>query len=128
MIRIILPAHLRTLASADREVHLEVPTPITQRSILDALESHYPMLRGTIRDHITQNRRPLVRFFACEEDISHDSPDAALPDAVATGVEPFFIIGAIAGGSGTGFKNISRRGAEAQRKKLCASAPLRETL
>jgi molybdopterin synthase sulfur carrier subunit len=128
MIRVILPAHLRTLASADREVHLEVPTPITQRSILDALESHYPMLRGTIRDHITQNRRPLVRFFACEEDISHDSPDAALPDAVATGVEPFFIIGAIAGGSGTGFKNISRRGAEAQRKKLCASAPLRETL
>ncbi len=98
MIRVILPAHLRTLASTNREVQLEVPSPITQRSILDALESRYPMLRGTIRDHVTHNRRPLVRFFACEEDISHDSPDTPLPDVIATGAEPFFIIGAIAGG------------------------------
>jgi sulfur-carrier protein len=102
MIRVILPAHLRTLANVDREVHLEVPNPVTQRSILDALESRHPMLRGTIRDHNTQQRRPLVRFFACEEDISHDSPDAPLPDAIATGAEPFFIIGAIAGGSDGG--------------------------
>jgi sulfur-carrier protein len=98
MIRVILPAHLRTLASADREVQLEVPNPITQRSILDALEFRYPMLRGTIRDHVSQQRRPLVRFFACEEDISHDSPDIPLPEKIATGAEPFFIIGAIAGG------------------------------
>ena len=99
MIRVILPAHLRTLANTDREVQLDVPSPVTPRSILDALESRYPMLRGTMRDHVTQNRRPLVRFFACEEDISHDSPDTPLPDAIATGAEPFFIIGAIAGGS-----------------------------
>ena len=98
MIRVVLPAHLRTLASVDREVQLEVKTAVTQRSVLDALEAKYPMLRGTIRDHVTQKRRPLVRFFACEEDLSHESPDAPLPDAVASGKEPFFIIGAIAGG------------------------------
>lgn len=98
MIRVILPAHLRTLAGVDGEVKLEVEGPATQRTVLDALEARYPMLRGTIRDHITQQRRPFVRFFACEEDLSHESPDAPLPEAVATGVEPFFIIGAIAGG------------------------------
>ena len=99
MIRVILPPHLRTLANVDRTVELEVPSPVTQRSILDALESRYPMLHGTIRDHVTRERRPLVRFFACEEDVSHDSPDAVLPGAIATGAEPFFIVGAIAGGS-----------------------------
>lgn len=98
MIRVILPTHLRTLANVDREVTLDVPPPITQRTILDALESKYPMLRGTIRDQTTHIRRPLVRFFACEEDWSHESPDAPLPDAVAQGKEAFFIIGAIAGG------------------------------
>ena len=94
----MLPQHLQTLAHAGREVQVEVAGPVTQRSVLDALEARYPTLRGTIRDHVTQQRRPLVRFFACEEDISHDSPDAPLPEAVATGAEPFFIIGAIAGG------------------------------
>jgi hypothetical protein len=98
MIRVILPAHLRILANVAREVQLDVPGPVTARSILDALEARYPTLRGTIRDQVTQQRRPMVRFFACEEDVSHDSPDAALPDAVASGAEPFFIIGAIAGG------------------------------
>ena len=98
MIRVILPAHLRTLASADREVQLEVTPPITPRAIVGALESKYPMLRGTIRDQVTQQRRPLVRFFACEEDISHESPDTILPAKIASGDEPFFIVGAIAGG------------------------------
>jgi molybdopterin synthase sulfur carrier subunit len=98
MIRVILPQHLRTLADVDREVQLEVTGPVTQRSILDALEDRHPMLRGTIRDHLTQKRRPLVRFFACEDDVSNESPDAPLPDTVASGKEPFFIIGAIAGG------------------------------
>ena len=98
MIRVILPHHLRTLANTDREVQLDVPPPVTQRSVLDALEARYPMLRGTVRDHVTQKRRALVRFFACEEDLSHEPPDATLPEAVASGKEPFFIIGAIAGG------------------------------
>ena len=98
MIRVILPAHLRTLAKVDREVKLDVDGPVTQRSILDAIEARYPTLRGTIRDHVTHLRRPLVRFFACEEDVSHDPPDALLPEAIATGEEPFFIVGAIAGG------------------------------
>jgi molybdopterin synthase sulfur carrier subunit len=98
MIRVVLPAHLRTLARVEGDVELEVEGQITQRSILDALEARYPMLRGTIRDHVTQERRPFLRFFACEGDLSHESPDAPLPDAVASGAEPFFIIGAIAGG------------------------------
>jgi len=98
MVRVILPQHLRTLAQVDREVQLEVKPPVTQRSILDALEARYPMLRGTTRDHVTQIRRPLVRFFACQEDLSHESPDALLPEDVASGKEPFYIIGAIAGG------------------------------
>ena len=98
MIRIVLPAHLRTLARVSGDVELEVEGPATQRSVLDALEAQYPMLCGTIRDHVTQQRRPYVRFFACEEDLSHEPPDAPLPDAVASGAEPFFIIGAIAGG------------------------------
>jgi hypothetical protein len=98
MIRIILPFHLRTLAHVGSEVELEVEAPITQRSVLDALEARYPMLRGAIREHGTQQRRPFLRFFACEEDISHQSPDAPLPDAVISGKEPFIIIGAIAGG------------------------------
>jgi sulfur-carrier protein len=98
MIRVILPAHLRTLAKVSGEVQLEVVGPVTQRSVLDALEARYPMLCGTIRDHVTQQRRPFVRFFACEEDLSHDPPDAPLPDAVASGAEPFLLVGAIAGG------------------------------
>ena len=98
MIRIILPAHLRILAQINGEVTVEVEGVATQRSVLDALEARYPMLRGTIRDHVTQQRRPFVRFFACEEDLSHESPDAPLPDAVATGKEPFLLVGAIAGG------------------------------
>ncbi len=98
MIRIVLPFHLRTLAQAGAEITLEVTGAITQRSVLDALESAYPMLRGTIRDQGTQQRRPFLRFFACEEDLSHDSPDAPLPEAVASGAEPFLIVGAIAGG------------------------------
>jgi len=98
MIRVILPFHLRTLARVDGEVKLEVEGPITQRSVLDALEARFPMLRGTIRDHVTQQRRAFVRFFACEEDLSHESPDAPLPDAVAMGTEPFLVVGAIAGG------------------------------
>ena len=98
MIRVELPQHLRTLAQVGREIQLDVPPPITQRSVLDALEARYPVLRGTIRDHVTQQRRPFLRFFACEEDLSHQSPDATLPDSVASGTEPFLIIGAIAGG------------------------------
>ena len=98
MIRVVLPHHLRTLANVGREVQLEVDSPVTQRSILDALEARYPMLRGTIRDYGTQQRRPLVRFFACEDDLSHDPPDTPLPDKVASGAEPFVILGAIAGG------------------------------
>lgn len=98
MIRVVLPAHLRTLARVDGEVTLDVKGEITQRSILDALEARYPMLRGTIRDHGTLKRRAFVRFFACEQDLSHESPDALLPDAVATGTEPFLIVGAMAGG------------------------------
>jgi sulfur-carrier protein len=98
MIRVLLPAHLRTLARVGTEVTLEIEGPITQRSVLDALEARYPMLGGTIRDHVTRQRRPFLRFFACEEDLSHEPPDAPLPDAVASGAEPFIIIGAIAGG------------------------------
>ncbi len=98
MIRVVLPAHLRTLARVSGDVELRVEGPVTQRSVLDALEARYPMLRGTIRDHVTLQRRPFLRFFACEEDLSHESPDAPLPDAVASGAEPFWIIGAIAGG------------------------------
>ncbi len=98
MIRVVLPPHLRTLARVDGEVELEVAGAVTQRSVLDALETCYPMLRGTMRDHVTQLRRPLVRFFACGEDLSHEPPDAALPDAIAQGSEPFLVIGAIAGG------------------------------
>ncbi len=98
MIRVVLPPHLRTLAKVSGDVELAVEGRVTQRSILDALESRYPMLRGTIRDQTTQERRPFLRFFACEEDFSHESPDAPLPDKVASGAEPFFIIGAIAGG------------------------------
>ena len=99
MIRVVLPQHLRTLAHVGSEVTIEVEGPATQRSVLEAIEARYPMLRGTIRDHITQQRRPFLRFFACEEDLSHEAPDAPLPDAVTSGKEPFLIIGAIAGGS-----------------------------
>jgi len=98
MIRVILPQHLRTLAHVGSEVTLEVEGPVTQRSVLDALEARYPMLRGAIRDHVTLQRRPFLRFFACEEDLSHETPDAPLPDSVASGKEPFIVIGAIAGG------------------------------
>jgi len=98
MIRVVLPAHLRTLARVDGEVQLQVDGPLTQRAVLDALEARYPMLRGTIRDHVTQRRRPFLRFFACQQDLSHELPDTPLPDAVATGGEPFLIVGAIAGG------------------------------
>jgi hypothetical protein len=98
MIRVVLPAHLRTLARVNGEVTVKVEGPVTQRSVLDALEAQYPMLRGTIRDHGTLKRRTFVRFFACEQDLSHESPDAPLPDAVATGAEVFLIVGAMAGG------------------------------
>jgi len=98
MIRVILPAHLRLLAKAAGEVELEVEGPATLRSVLDALEARYPMLRGTIRDHVTRERRPFIRFFACAEDLSHESPDALLPEAVAAGREPLLLVGAIAGG------------------------------
>ena len=98
MIRVMLPTHLRTLARVDGEVQLGVEGPVTQRAVLDALEARYPMLRGTIRDHVTQRRRAFVRFFACEQDLSHESPDVPLPDAVATGAEPLLIVGAMAGG------------------------------
>jgi sulfur-carrier protein len=98
MIRVVLPAHLRSLSRVGGEVELDIPGPVTQRSVLDALEARYPMLRGTIRDHVTQKRRAFVRFFACEQDLSHESADAPLPDAVVKGEEPFLIIGAMAGG------------------------------
>ncbi len=98
MIRVVLPAHLRTLAHVDGEVKLEVEGRATLRSVLDALEARYPMLRGTIRDHVTHQRRPFLRLFACELDLSHESPDAPLPDAVATGAEPLLVVGAMAGG------------------------------
>src|SRR3982074_285081 len=98
MIRVVLPAHLRTLASFHGEVELEVRVRVTGRSVLDALEERFPMLRGTIREHVTQQRRPFLRFFACGEDLSHESPDASVPDAVVSGSEPFLVVGAIAGG------------------------------
>jgi hypothetical protein len=98
VIRVVLPAHLRTLAEVGAEVTLAIDGPVTQKTVLDALESHYPVLSGTIRDHVTKKRRPFVRFFACEEDLSHESPDAPLPAAVASGAEPLLIVGAIAGG------------------------------
>jgi hypothetical protein len=98
MIRVLLPPHLRTLAKVKDEVELEVAAPATLRSVLDALEARYPVLRGTIRDHVTLQRRPFLRFFACEEDLSHEPPDTPLPDAVASGKEPLIVLGAIAGG------------------------------
>jgi molybdopterin synthase sulfur carrier subunit len=98
MIRVVLPTHLRTLAKVEGEVTLDVVGPVTQRSVLDALEARYPVLRGTIRDHASGQRRPFIRFFACEQDLSHEPPDAPLPNAVATGAEPFMVVGAIAGG------------------------------
>lgn len=98
MIRVILPSHLRTLARVGAEVRLEVAGPVTQRSVLDALEAAYPVLQGTIRDHVTQRRRPLLRFFACETDLSFEEPDTVLPEAVVTGAEPYIVLGAIAGG------------------------------
>jgi molybdopterin converting factor small subunit len=98
MIRVILPAHLRALAKVPGEVQLDIEGPATQGSVLSALEARYPMLRGTIRDQVTQQRRPFVRFFGCGQDLSHESPDAPLPDAVASGAEPFLLVGAIAGG------------------------------
>lgn len=98
MIRVYLPGHLRTLAKVSGEVSLNFAGPVTQRSILNALEAEYPMLRGTVRDHVTQVRRPFVRFFACSEDLSHEPPDSLLPEAVASGEEPFLVVGAIAGG------------------------------
>ena len=98
MIRVVLPVHLRTLARVSGEVRLEIAGPVTQRSVLDALESQYPMLQGTIRDHVTKKRRAFIRFFACQEDLSNAAPDAPLPEVVATGVEPYLIVGAMAGG------------------------------
>jgi hypothetical protein len=97
-VRVVLPAHLRTLAGVGGEISLEVASPVTQRTILDALEAHYPMLRGTVRDQVTQARRPLVRFFACEQDLSNERIDAPVPDAVVSGAEPYLIVGAMAGG------------------------------
>ncbi len=98
IVRVVLPAHLRTLARVDGEVKLDIEGQVTQRSVLAALETEYPMLRGTIRDQVTQERRAFVRFFACQEDLSHESPDVPLPDAVASGAEPFLVVGAMAGG------------------------------
>ncbi|MGB0911159.1 MAG: MoaD/ThiS family protein [Nitrospirales bacterium] len=98
MIRVVLPAHLRTLARIDGEVQLNVEGWVSQQSVLDSLEAHYPMLQGTIRDHVTHKRRPFIKFFAGEQDLSHEPPDALLPDSIATGVEPFLIVGAMAGG------------------------------
>jgi hypothetical protein len=98
MIRVVLPTHLKTLARVQGEVQLELEGPVSQGSILDALETRYPMLRGTMRDQVTHTRRPFVRFFACQQDLSHDSPDTPLPQAIATGAEPFLVIGAMAGG------------------------------
>ena len=98
MIRVVLPYHLRVLAQTNGEVQLAVEGPVTQRSVLDALEARYPMLRGTVRDQVTQQRRPMLRFFACQDDLSHEPPDAPLPAAVASGAEPFWVVGAVAGG------------------------------
>jgi hypothetical protein len=98
MIRVVLPAHLRTLANVKGEVTLEIPDPVTQVAVLDELEARYPVLRGTIRDQASKQRRPFIRFFACEEDLSHDSPRSSLPDAVIAGREPFVVVGAMAGG------------------------------
>ena len=98
MIRVVLPMHLRTLAQVGREIELELGGPATLRSVLDALEERYPVLRGSIRDHVTLKRRPFLRFFACEQDLSHEPPDSPLPEAIATGAEPFLVVGAIAGG------------------------------
>jgi sulfur-carrier protein len=98
MIRVVIPAHLRTLARVNGDLEIEVVGPATPQTVIDAIEARYPMLQGTIRDHVTKQRRAYLRYFACEEDISHESPDAPLPDSVASGAEPFFIIGAIAGG------------------------------
>jgi len=98
VIRVILPFHLRTLARVDKDVELEIDGAVTQRAVLDALEARYPVLRGTMRDHVTHERRPFIRFFACQEDLSHESPDSPLPDAVVKGSEPFVVLGAIAGG------------------------------
>jgi hypothetical protein len=98
MVRVILPQHLRTLARVDGEVTLDIASPVTVDSVLNALEDQYPMLRGTIRDHITRRRRPFIRFFACEQDLSHDAPDTLLPEAIAAGTEPLLIVGAMAGG------------------------------
>jgi len=98
MIRVVLPPHLRTLARVNGDVELDVAPPITQRSVLDAIEARYPMLRGTIRDHVTLQRRPFLRFFACEQDLTHEPPEAPLPEAVTSGKEPFIVLGAIAGG------------------------------
>src|SRR5437773_12513377 len=112
MIRVVLPYHLRTLARVDGEVQIEAGSPATLRSVLDALEARYPMLRGTIRDHVTLKRRAFIRFFACEQDLSNESPDTLLPDTIATGAEPFLIIGAIAGGerATSGGSENDRRG------------------
>ena len=99
MIRVVLPTHLRTLAKVEGEVRLEIEGPVTQSTVLDALEARYPVLQGAIRDHVTKKRRPFIRFFACEEDLSHEPPDAPLPDTVVKGAEPFLVVGAIAGGS-----------------------------
>ena len=98
MIRVVLPTNLRTLARTDREVQLEIDGQVTQRAVLDALEARYPMLRGTLRDQTTKQRRPFIRFFACQQDLSHVSPDAQLPEAIASGTEPFLVVGAMAGG------------------------------
>lgn len=98
VVRVVLPTHLRTLAQSGREVQIEVGAVLCQRTVIDALERHYPTLRGTIRDPVTQKRRPFVRFFACEDDLSHEDPELPLPDAVANGLEPFFVVGAMAGG------------------------------
>jgi sulfur-carrier protein len=98
MVRVILPQHLRTLARVDGEVSLDVATPVTVNSVLDVLEARYPMLRGTIRDHVTKRRRPFIRFFACEQDLSHEAPDSLLPEAIVAGTEPLLIVGAMAGG------------------------------
>jgi molybdopterin synthase sulfur carrier subunit len=98
MIRVVLPHHLRTLARVGKEIELQVKGPTTLGAVVDALEARYPMLRGTIRDHVTQQRRPFIRFFACGQDLSHQPPDASLPDAVASGAEPLWIVGAVAGG------------------------------
>ena len=98
MVRVVLPFHLRNLAQVGSELTLDIDGPVTQRTVLDALEARYPMLRGTIRDHVTKERRPFLRFFACEQDLSHEPADAPLPDAIATGAEPFIVLGAIAGG------------------------------